>query len=166
MEDVAKSLNVYEKAVPDLDEDTATIAVEAARNAILRAEIDPRRIGAIYTGSESHPYAVKPTGTIVGEALCCSHFHTVADMEFACKAGTAAIQACLGLVRSGMIDLGLAIGSDVSQGAPGDALEYTAAARWRSLCHWLQRSHRGDRGHILLHHRYTRLLAERGHAVS
>ncbi len=128
VEDVAKSLNVYEKAVPDLDEDTATIAVEAARNAILRAEIDPRRIGAIYTGSESHPYAVKPTGTIVGEALCCSHSHTVADMEFACKAGTAAIQACLGLVRSGMIDLGLAIGSDVSQGAPGDALEYTAAA--------------------------------------
>ncbi len=128
VEDVAKSLNVYEKAVPDLDEDTATIAVEAARNAILRAEIDPRRIGAIYTGSESHPYAVKPTGTIVGEALCCSHSHTVADMEFACKAGTAAIQACLGLVRSGMIDLGLAIGSDVSQGAPGDALEHTAAA--------------------------------------
>lgn len=128
VEDVAKSLNVYEKAVPDLDEDTATIAVEAARNAISRANIDPRRIGAIYTGSESHPYAVKPTGTIVGEAIGCSHSHTVADMEFACKAGTAALQACMGLVRSGMIDLGLAIGADVSQGAPGDALEYTAAA--------------------------------------
>jgi hydroxymethylglutaryl-CoA synthase len=44
------------------------------------------------------------------------------------KAGTAAIQACLGLVSSNLIDIGLAIGADVSQGAPGDMLEYTAAA--------------------------------------
>jgi len=33
-----------------------------------------------------------------------------------------------GTCRFGMIDLGLAIGADVSQGAPGDALEFTAAA--------------------------------------
>jgi hydroxymethylglutaryl-CoA synthase len=32
------------------------------------------------------------------------------------------------MAESDMIDLGLAIGADVSQGAPGDALEYTAAA--------------------------------------
>jgi hydroxymethylglutaryl-CoA synthase len=34
----------------------------------------------------------------------------------------------MGLVESRRIDLGLAIGADVAQGAPGDALEYTAAA--------------------------------------
>jgi hydroxymethylglutaryl-CoA synthase len=127
-DDIAESLRVFEKSVPDLDEDAVTIAVEAARNAIARANIDPRRIGAIYAGSESHPYAVKPTGTIVGEAICTSSAFTAADFEFACKAGTAAIQACMGLVGSGLIDLGMAIGSDVSQGAPGDMLEYTAAA--------------------------------------
>jgi len=127
-DDISSSLRVFEKSVPDLDEDAVTIAVEAARNAIMRADLDPRRIGAIYAGSESHPYAVKPTGTIVGEAICSSSTFTAADFEFACKAGTAAIQACLGLVSSNMIDLGLAIGSDVSQGAPGDMLEYTAAA--------------------------------------
>jgi hydroxymethylglutaryl-CoA synthase len=125
--DVSESLLVFEKSVPDLDEDAVTIAVEAARNAVARSDLDPRRIGAIYTGSESHPYAVKPTGTIVGEAICTSSAFTTADFEFACKAGTAAIQACLGLVSSGQIDLGLAIGTDVSQGAPGDMLEYTAA---------------------------------------
>jgi hydroxymethylglutaryl-CoA synthase len=102
--------------------------VEAARSALKRADVDPKRIGAIYAGSESHPYAVKPTGTIVGQAVCTSSSFTAADFEFACKAGTAAIQACLGLVTSNLIDLGLAIGSDVSQGAPGDMLEYTAAA--------------------------------------
>ncbi len=127
--DVLKSgLMVNEKSVPDLDEDTATIAVEAARNAIKRADVDPQRMGAVYTGSESHPYAVKPTSTIVAEAIGATPFMTAADMEFACKAGTAAVQACMGQVSCGMIDLGLATGADVSQGAPGDALEYTAAA--------------------------------------
>lgn len=121
-------LMVNEKSVPDLDEDAATIAVEAARSAIVRSDIDAQRIGAVYTGSESHPYAVKPTSTIVAEAVGATPVMTAADFEFACKAGTAAIQACMGLVSSGMIDLGLAIGADVSQGAPGDALEYTAAA--------------------------------------
>ncbi len=127
-EDMAKNLNVFEKSVPDIDEDAVTIGVEASRNAVKRASIDPARIGAIYAGSESHPYAVKPTGTIVGEAIGVDHQLTAADFEFACKAGTAAVQACLGLVSANLIDLGLAIGTDTSQGAPGDALEYTAAA--------------------------------------
>jgi len=127
-EEITEGLRVFEKSVPDLDEDTVTIAVEATRNALQRAKIDPKRIGAIYAGSESHPYAVKPTATIVGQASCTSPSFTAADFEFACKAGTAALQACLGLVSSNLIDLGLAIGADVSQGAPGDMLEYTAAA--------------------------------------
>ncbi len=53
---------------------------------------------------------------------------TAADFEFACKAGTVAIQTCMGMVAAGMVNYGMAIGSDVSQGAPGDALEYTTAA--------------------------------------
>lgn len=125
---IIDGLMVYEKSVPDMDEDTITIAVEAARHAINRAGINPEKIGAIYTGSESHPYAVKPTSTVVAEAIGATPNLTAADFEFACKAGTAAIQACMGLVGSGMIEFGMAIGSDVSQGAPGDALEYTAAA--------------------------------------
>ena len=125
---IIDGLMVFEKSVPDLDEDTITIAVEAARHAVNRAGIDPEKIGAIYTGSESHPYAVKPSSTVVAEAIGATPDLTVADFEFACKAGTAAIQTCMGMVDSGMIELGMAIGSDVSQGAPGDALEYTAAA--------------------------------------
>ena len=125
---IGKGLGVFEKSVPGPDEDVATISVEAARNAVKRAEIDPLDIGAIYVGSESHPYAVKPTGTIVAEAIGCSHDMTCADYEFACKAGTAAIQTTMGLTKSKMIKLGLAIGSDTAQGRPGDALEYSAAA--------------------------------------
>jgi hydroxymethylglutaryl-CoA synthase len=127
-DDISGGLGVFEKSVPDLDEDTATIAVEAARNALARREIDPEEIGAVYVGSESHPYAVKPTACTVGEAIGATPNMTAADYEFACKAGTAAIQTCMGLVKSNMVKYGLAIGSDVAQGAPSDALEYTAAA--------------------------------------
>jgi hydroxymethylglutaryl-CoA synthase len=39
----------------------------------------------------------------------------------------------MGLVASGMIRYGVAIGSDTSQGAPGDALEYSASAGGAAL---------------------------------
>lgn len=125
---ISRGLVVQEKSVPAPDEDTATISVESARNSLKRALIDPKKIGAIYVGSESHPYAVKPTATIVAEAVDAAPNLTAADLEFACKAGTAGIQVCMGLVDSGLIDYGLAIGADTAQGAPSDALEYTASA--------------------------------------
>ncbi len=122
------SLNVHRKSVPAPDEDTITISTEALRVALARGAIDPQQIGAIYVGSESHPYAVKPTATVVAQAVGATPYLTAADFEFACKAGTAAIQTCLGLVGGEMIRYGVAIGSDTSQGAPGDALEYSASA--------------------------------------
>jgi hydroxymethylglutaryl-CoA synthase len=125
---ISRGLVVQEKSVPAPDEDTATISVEAARYALARAMIDPQKIGAVYVGSESHPYAVKPTATIVGEAIEAAPHLTAADLEFACKAGTAGMQICMGLVDSGTIEYGLAVGADTAQGAPGDALEYTASA--------------------------------------
>lgn len=126
---MGKGLMIHEKSVPSPDEDVITIATEAARNMLARVpDVDPDDIGAVYVGSESHPYAVKPTATIVAEAIDATPFMTAADMEFACKAGTAAIQVCMGLVGSGMVKYGVAIGADTSQGAPGDALEYSASA--------------------------------------
>jgi hydroxymethylglutaryl-CoA synthase len=121
-------LVVSEKSVPGMDEDTITISVEAGKNALARAGIDPKDIGCLYIGSESHPYAVKPSGTVVAEALGLGPELMVADYEFACKAGTAAIQTAYALVKSGMIKYGMAIGADTAQGRPGDALEFTAAA--------------------------------------
>lgn len=119
---------VREKAVPGLDEDTATMSIEAARNALARAGIDPQQIRAVWVGSESHPYAVKPTGTIVAEAIGATPATLAADWQFACKAGTEAMQAGIGFVGSGMADYVLSIGMDTAQGRPGDALEYTAGA--------------------------------------
>ncbi len=125
---VKRGLLLQEKTVPAPDEDTITISVEAAKNALKRAGIPPEEIGAVYVGSESHPYAVKPTGTIVAEALGIIPDVHIADYEFACKAGTEAMFVSYSLVKSGVVKYALAVGADTSQGAPGDPLEYSASA--------------------------------------
>jgi hydroxymethylglutaryl-CoA synthase len=71
---------------------------------------------------------VKPSGTIVADALGISPEVHIADYEFACKAGTEAMFVAYCQVKSGVLDYALAIGADTSQGAPGDALEYSASA--------------------------------------
>ena len=120
---------VTEKSVPGLDEDVVTMSIEAARNALARAgDLDPALIRAVWAGSESHPYAVKPTSTIVAEAIGATPHTQAADWEFACKAGTEALQAAIGFVGSGMARYAMAIGMDTAQARPGDALEYTAGA--------------------------------------
>jgi hydroxymethylglutaryl-CoA synthase len=123
-----RGLQLHEKSVPGADEDTITMSVESARNAIARAGIDPAEIGCVYVGSESHPYAVKPSGTVVAEAIGAVPVVRIADLEFACKAGTEGLYLAYSLVKAGEIRYGLGIGADTSQGAPGDALEYSAAA--------------------------------------
>ena len=92
VDSIKNGIYVLSKSVPAPDEDVATISVEAARNALRRTKIQPSEIGAIYVGSESHPYAVKPTATIVSAAIGTDFSLFAADYEFACKAGTAGMQ--------------------------------------------------------------------------
>ena len=127
-EEVVRSLGLVEKAVPAEDEDAVTLGFEAARQALELSSLDPTDIEVLLVGCESHPYAVNPTSTIVGEFLGLSHNYLAADLEFACKAGTAGMQAIAGLVASGQVKYGMAIGTDTAQSKPHDALEYASAA--------------------------------------
>ena len=124
----AESIGVIEKSVPSPDEDSFTLAFEAAEAAFKSSDISRGEIGAVFVGSESHPYAVKPTSGMLVSALKLNPFCHAADLEFACKAGTAALQIVKAMVESKQIKYGLAIGSDTAQSKPGDALEYSAAA--------------------------------------
>ena len=125
---IKNGLLVHEKTVPGMDEDTITISIQAAKYAVQRARIDPQEIGAVYIGSESHPYAVKPSGTVLIDALGIGPEVHVADYEFACKAGTEAMYVAYSHVKAGEMKYAMGIGADTSQGAPGDALEFTASA--------------------------------------
>lgn len=123
-----QSLGVQEKSVSDWDEDCLTMAYEASKEAIENFGIDLSKIGAVFLGSESFPYAVKPTSTTLANCLGIKNSYFTSDLQFACKAGTSAIQIVSSMVEAGMIDYGLAVGSDKSQSKPADALEYTAAS--------------------------------------
>src|SRR5438034_503446 len=80
-EAMGRGLNIRAKSVPGPDEDVITISVEAARACMAKVDIDPTEIGAIYVGSESHPYAVKPTATIVAEAIGSAPVMTARDND-------------------------------------------------------------------------------------
>jgi hydroxymethylglutaryl-CoA synthase len=124
----ADGVPVEEKSVPGPDEDVTTMSIEAARNALARASIAPTALRAVWVGTESKPYAVKPTSTVVAEAIGATPLVNAADWEFACKAGTEALQASITFVGSGMADFAMGIGADTAQGRPGDDLEYTTGA--------------------------------------
>ncbi|NPA22322.1 MAG: hydroxymethylglutaryl-CoA synthase [Candidatus Micrarchaeota archaeon] len=125
---ISEGLGIKEKAVADYDEDSVTMAIEAGKNAFSNSSVGPKEIGAVFFGSESHPYAVKSSASIVAEALDITPELVAADMEFACRAGTAGMVAVYGMVKGGIIEAGVAIGSDTAQGRPADALEYSAAS--------------------------------------
>lgn len=126
--DVEKSLYLTEKAVAYLDEDAVTMAYEAGSSALKKADIPASLIEVCFVGSESHPYAVNPTSTIVAELLGVGRNYLAADLEFACKAATTGMVAAAGLITGGCASYGLIIGSDKAQAKPHDILEYTAAS--------------------------------------
>ncbi len=126
--EIERGLGLSEKSVASLDEDATTLAVEAGMAAIESGQIPLADIKALAVGSESHPYAVKPTSTIVGEILGLPHNYLAIDTQFACKAATAAMRLISMMDELKKNKYGLVIGSDVAQAKPGDALEYTAAS--------------------------------------
>lgn len=130
-----KSLKITTKSVPSKDEDSAVLATAAGYQALQRMQRQKKvqeNIQALFVGSESHPYAVKPTGTVVASALGLDSRNNkplaMADLQFACKAGTQGLQIVSAYTASGMIPMGMAIGADTAQAQPGDALEYSAGA--------------------------------------
>ena len=125
---VPRGLGVEEKAVGGVDEDAVTIGVEAAYNAVRRAGVEASKIGAVFFGTESKPYAVKPSATIVAEALGITPETMASDLEFACRAASEGMRAALALVEAGHIEYGLTVGADTAQASPGDVLEFTAAS--------------------------------------
>ncbi len=115
-----------ERAVPYLDEDSITAAVEAGKLALIHSALDSKWVGKVYVGSESNPYAVKPIASKVAQVLQLGEEDgdlqgvDAIDTEFACKAGTSMFKDASALVsypRSG-INYAMVIGADNSQAAP------------------------------------------------
>lgn len=124
----ARRLGLLKKALADWDEDSITMAVEAGRSALLQTNVSVDDVGAVYIGSESPPYAVNPSSTVVADILGMGDAYRAADLQFACKAATAGLQMAAAEVAQQHIPYGLVIGTDTSQARPGDPLELSAGA--------------------------------------
>lgn len=125
---ISRSLKIKSKIVAGYDEDSVTMAFEAAFSAIKKIRLKNQSIESVFLGSESYPYAVNPASTIVAEFLQIKNNYFSADLQFACKAATTALMITSSLIESGKINLGLIIGTDKAQAKPGDVLEYTASS--------------------------------------
>lgn len=125
--EIKNSLGIIEKSVAGIDEDSLTMAYEAA-SAAIDQDIDKSEIKVVYVGSESHPYAVNPTATILAEFLGIEGEYLASDTQFACKAATGAIISALGLIKSDFTKLALVVAADKAQAMPHDSLEYTAGS--------------------------------------
>jgi hydroxymethylglutaryl-CoA synthase len=133
-------LGLHAMAVPDLHEDTATMAANAAVELIDRNGLDPRRIGRIYLGTESALDGAKPTATYVLDMLqqryaarhgedCFRHCDVV-DMTFACIGAVDALHGTLDWVaRGGDEDrIGIVLFSDWARYERHSSGEYTQGA--------------------------------------
>lgn len=119
---------VREKSVPRFDEDATTMAVEAAKNAIKCAEIDPSNLGAIYVGTTSSPYSEKLLSSTLASAIGVPKNVALADFKASSKAGTTALLSCADFLRAGRGKYGLVVASDAPMGYPADAVEHAFGA--------------------------------------
>jgi len=127
---------VKERALPYADEDTTTFAVEAGKRALIHAALKSSYVKKVHVGSESPTYAVKPImATVIqalelGEKYQDGFYSGGVDTQFACKAATDMFIDACALVNYPQFDgeYVMIIGSDNSQAAPGDPLDYTVGA--------------------------------------
>jgi hydroxymethylglutaryl-CoA synthase len=127
-----------ERAIPFLDEDAMTAAVEAGKMSLIHSGVDHRSISKVYVGSESNPYAVKPMASKVAQVLKLGEEEKAegvqcvdaVDTEFACKAATSMFKdaASLAYYQEPEESYTMVIGADNSQsaprGEPGGELDY------------------------------------------
>jgi hydroxymethylglutaryl-CoA synthase len=137
-EKLSKGLGLYKMALPDVHEDAATMAAEAIAELIDRNNLDPRRIGRIYFGTESALDMAKPTGTYTAEMLQQRYADKygpdafrhcdVLDMTFACIGAVDALQNTLDWVSTDPENIGIVVASDIAKYELGSSGEYTQGA--------------------------------------
>jgi hydroxymethylglutaryl-CoA synthase len=95
-----------------------TMAYEAGLMALCDHSKLKSDIGAVFIGSETFPYAVKPVSTSLAEWLGLGHDYLGYDTQFACKAATGALISASALIKSGDISHALVFASDKANAKP------------------------------------------------
>jgi len=137
-EKLSKGLGLEQLAIPDVHEDTATMAANAVVEIIEKNQIDPNTIGRIYLGTESALDGAKPTATYVLEMLRRKYRSTygkkcllncdVVDLTFACVGGVDALQNTLDWVKGDASRIGIVVCADFAKYELASTGEYTQGA--------------------------------------
>jgi hydroxymethylglutaryl-CoA synthase len=110
-----------EKAVANFDEDSITMAVEAATDCLKGC--GPHSIGALYLASISLPYRLKQASALVGTAVDLPRQTSTADFTDCQRSGTSALLAAVDAVNACPSRQALVVASDCQVGAPGSDAE-------------------------------------------
>lgn len=131
-------LGLYKMAIPDVHEDSATMAANAVSEIIEKNNLDPRSIGRIYLGTESALDGSKPTATYLLEMLrrkykdvygvdCFTHCDVV-DLTFACIGGVDSLHNTLDWIRVNPDRIGIVVCADFAKYDLASTGEYTQGA--------------------------------------
>ena len=133
-----KGLGLAGMALPDVNEDVATMAAQAAINLIEANNIDLSTIGRVYLGTESALDAAKPTATYVLEMVEKRFENTfgprslkncdAVDLTFACVGGIDALHNCLDWIRVDSSRKAIVIAADHAKYELNSTGEYTQGA--------------------------------------
>jgi len=110
-----------EKAVANFDEDSITMAVEAAMDCL--KGIDRDSIDALYFASTTAPYKEKQSAAVVAAALDLRRQVFTTDFANSLRAGTSALRAAIDAVRAGSARNVLIVAADCRLGTPGSEFE-------------------------------------------
>ncbi len=111
-----------ERAVAGRDEDTLTMAVEAAHDC-LEAGPDATAIDAVFFASTTAPYAEKHAAATLAAVLGLRRDVFTADITDTLRAGTSALRLAVEAVRSGSATNALVVASEARLGEPDSIWE-------------------------------------------
>jgi hydroxymethylglutaryl-CoA synthase len=112
-----------EKAVANFDEDSITMAVEAAIDCL--TGMDQGKIDALFFASTTFPYKEKLNSAIISAALDLPPEVRTADFGGSLRVGTIALGCALDAIRGGSAKRVLVVVTDTRMGAPAGDFEQT-----------------------------------------
>jgi len=105
-----------ERAVAYYDEDSVTMAVEAARDCL--AGVDPAIVDGLFFATTTSPYKEKQCSALMAVPLDLRRDIRTADLNTSLRAGTTAIALACDAIRAGSANSILVTAADMRLGAP------------------------------------------------
>jgi 3-hydroxy-3-methylglutaryl CoA synthase len=110
-----------EKAIANLDEDSLTMGVEAARNCL--KGVERNSIDALYFASTTPPYKEKQSASIMAAALDLREDIITVDLTDSLRSGTIGLRIALDAVEAGSARKVLLVAADCRIPPPNSAFE-------------------------------------------